>query len=119
VAVTPEEVVRALMAAWASLDVDQIMAYIADDATFLPGFSFPTYSGRKEIRDAVEGFLKVMTKCENEIVNLAVVGNVVLTERVDRLIYNGKPVDAPGRGAVEVSGDKITAWRDYFYMADT
>ena len=26
----------ALMAAWASLDVDQIMAYFADDATFLP-----------------------------------------------------------------------------------
>ena len=116
---TPEEVVRAEMAAWASLDVDQIMAYIADDATFLPGFSFPTYSGLKEIRKAIEGFLKVMTKCENEIVNLAVAGNVVLTERVDRLIYNGKPVDAPGMGAFEVSGDKITAWRDYFYSADT
>jgi limonene-1,2-epoxide hydrolase len=114
---TPEEVVRAEMAAWASLDVEQIMAYIADDATFLPGFSFPTYSGHKEIREAIEGFLKVMTKADNEIVNLAVTGNVVLTERVDRLIYNGKPVDAPGMGTFEVSGDKITAWRDYFYMA--
>ena len=116
---TPEEVVRAEMAAWASLDVEQIMAYIADDATFLPAFSLPTYSGRKEVREAIEGFLKVMTKCDNEIVNLAVVGNVVLTERVDRLIYNGKPVDAPGMGAFEVSGDKITAWRDYFYLVDT
>ena len=25
---------------------------------------------------------------------------------------------APGMGAFEVSGDKITAWRDYFYLAD-
>ena len=116
---TPEEVVRAEMAAWASLDVDQIMAYIADDATFLPGFSFPTYSGLTEIRKAIEGFLKAMTKCENEIVNLAVTGNVVLTERVDRMIYNGRSVDAPGMGALEVSGDKITAWRDYFYSAET
>ena len=114
---TPEEVVRAEMAAWASLDVDQIMAYFADDATFLPGFSFPTHSGLQAIRKAVEGFLQVMTKCDNEIVNLAVAGNVVLTERVDRFIY-GKPVDAPGMGAFEVSGDKITAWRDYFYLAD-
>ncbi len=114
---TPEEVVRALMASWASLDVDQIMAYLADDATFLPGFTFPTYSGLDEIRKAIEGFLSVMTKCDNEIVNLSVAGNVVLTERVDRLVLNGKPVDAPGMGAFEVSGDKVTAWRDYFYLA--
>jgi limonene-1,2-epoxide hydrolase len=114
---TPEEVVRAELASLACLDLDQIMAYLADDATFLPGFSFPTYSGRNEIRQAMEGFLKVMTKCDIEIVNLAVTGNVVLTERVDRLIVNGQPVDAPGMGAFEVSGDKITAWRDYFYMA--
>ena len=40
-----------------------------------------------------------MTECDIEIVNLAVAGNVVLTERVHRLIYNGKPVDAPGMGA--------------------
>jgi limonene-1,2-epoxide hydrolase len=44
----PEEVVRAEMAAWASLDVDQIMAYFADDATFLPGFSFPTLGARRD-----------------------------------------------------------------------
>jgi limonene-1,2-epoxide hydrolase len=114
---TPEEVVRAELAAFASLDIDQIMAHFADDATFLPGFTFPTYSGVEEIRRVMEGFLKVMTKCDIEIVNLAVGGNVVLTERVDRLTLEGRPVDAPGMGAFEVSGDKITAWRDYFYMA--
>ena len=114
---TPEEVVRAELAALASLDLDQVMAFVADDATFLPGFTFPTYSGIEEIRKAMEGFLKVMTKCDIEIVNLAVAGNVVLTERVDRLTIDGRPVDAPGMGAFEVSGDKITAWRDYFYLA--
>jgi ketosteroid isomerase-like protein len=44
---TPDEVVRAYLAAWSSLDVDEIMAYFAEDATFVPGFSFPTYSGLK------------------------------------------------------------------------
>jgi limonene-1,2-epoxide hydrolase len=100
---TPEEVVRGLMGAWASLDVDQIMTYFADDATWLPAFSLPTYSGLKEIREAVEGFLKDITKpCDLEVVNLAVAGNVDLTERVDRMIYKGKPLDAPGMGAFEV-----------------
>ena len=115
---TPEEVVRAELGAWSSLDVDQIMMYFSDDATWLPAFSFPTYSGLEEIRKAVEGFVKSMTKADIEILNLAVAGNVVLTERVDRFIYKGKPLDAPGMGAFEVSGDKITAWRDYFVLID-
>src|SRR6476619_2645310 len=111
---TPEDVVRAQLAAFSSLDVDQIMERFTDDATFLPGFSFPTYSGVHEIRVAMEGFVTMMTKCDIEIVNLAVAGNVVLTERIDRLIIDGTAVDAPGMGAFEVVGDKIRAWRDYF-----
>ena len=113
---TPEEVVRAELQSWSSLDADQIMAYFAPDATWLPGFTFPTSSGYDEVRRAVEGFLKGMTRCDIEIVNLAVAGDVVLTERVDRLIHDGKSLDAPGMGAFEVSGDKITAWRDYFAL---
>ena len=110
----PEEVVRAHLATSSTLDIDQMMAHFAEDATFMPAIGQPTYSGVEEIRNANEGFLKVMTKCDIEIVNLAVAGNVVLTERVDRLVIDGKPHDAAGMGAFEVSGDKITAWRDYF-----
>ena len=109
-----DQVVRAELEAWSSLDVDQIMAHFAPDATWLPGFTYPTSSGHEEIRHAVEGFLEGMTKCDIEVLNLAVAGNVVLTERVDRFIYKGKTLDAPGMGAFEVAGDKITAWRDYF-----
>jgi limonene-1,2-epoxide hydrolase len=113
-----EEVVRAEMDSWSSLDVDQIMSYFAPDATWLPGFGLPTWSGDDEIRRAVEGFVQDMTRAEIEIVNLAVTGNVVLTERVDRFIYKGAPIDAPGMGAFEIAGDKITAWRDYFAPGD-
>lgn len=113
----PEEVVRSEMAAWSSLDLEQIMEHFDDEATWLPGFSFPTYSGAGEIRGAIAGFLQAMTKCDIEIVNLAVAGNVVLTERVDRMTLNGKTIDAPGMGAFEVAGDKIVAWRDYFWLS--
>jgi len=34
----PEDVVRAELRAWSSLDIDQIMAHFAEDATLLPGF---------------------------------------------------------------------------------
>jgi limonene-1,2-epoxide hydrolase len=112
--VNAEEVVRAELQSWSSLDVAQIMVHFAPDATWLPGFGFPTSSGYDEIRGAVESFLGAMTSCDNEIIYLAVTGNVVLTERVDHLIIDGETLDAPGMGTFEVSGDKITAWRDYF-----
>jgi limonene-1,2-epoxide hydrolase len=114
----PEEVVRAHLEASSSLDIDKMTAYLADDATFMPAIGQPTYSGIKEIRNAFEGFLRVMTMLDIEIVHLAVADNVVLTERIDHVIFNGQRHDAPGMGAFEVSGDKITAWRDYFDAGD-
>ena len=114
-----EEVVRAELQAWSSDDVDQVMAHFAPDATWFPGFTFPTYSGTEAIRQAVEGFFKDITEFDAEIVNLAVTGNVVFTERVDRYVYKGTPRETPGVGVFEVAGDKITAWRDYIYADGT
>jgi len=113
--VNAEEVVRAELDAWSSLDVDQIMAYFAPDATWKPSLVHPPSPGFEEIRHAVEGFLKDMTWGDIEIIHLAVEGNVVLTEFVHRFITNGKRLDSPGMGTFEVTGDKITAWRNYFY----
>jgi len=109
-----EEVVRAELQAWSSLDADQIMAHFTPDATWKPSLEHSTSSGYDDIRRAVEGFLEDMTRCDIEIVNLAVAGNVVLTERVDHIGIKGTTLDAPGMGTFEVTGDKITAWRDYF-----
>jgi limonene-1,2-epoxide hydrolase len=113
--VNAEEVVQAELEAWSSLDVDQIMAYFAQEATWKPSLVHPTSSGFEEIRRVVEGFLKDMTWGDIEIVHLAVAGNVVLTEFVHRFIMSGKRRDDPGMGTFEVAGDKITAWRNYFY----
>ena len=45
-------------------------------------------------------------------------GGVVLTERVDRFTIGDKRIELPVMGAFEVDGQgKITAWRDYFDMA--
>lgn len=48
---------------------------------------------------------------------LATAGNVVLTERIDRFVLNGKSIALPVMGAFEVTPDgRISAWRDYFDM---
>jgi ketosteroid isomerase-like protein len=84
---TPEEVVRAAMTALTSLEIDQAMAYFADDATFLPGFSFPTCSGSTEIRKFFEASRGVITKLDVEFVNLAVAGE----RRIDRARRSNDP----------------------------
>ena len=112
----PEEVVRAALMAQSSLDVDQATVCLSEDATWCPAIGQPTYSGLEAIRKVAEGFFEHMTRCDIEIVNLAVAGNVVLTERIDHVVFDGNAHDALGMGAFEVSGGKITAWRDYFAM---
>ena len=56
-----------------------------------------------------------MTWGDIEIMHLAVAGNVVPAEFVHRFITNGTRLDPPGMGTFEVAGDKIAAWRNYFY----
>ncbi len=48
------------------------------------------------------------------LLNIAVNGNIVLTERIDDMVYDGNKISARCMGAFEVKDDKITAWRDYF-----
>jgi limonene-1,2-epoxide hydrolase len=110
--VSPEEIVRAELSAWDRLDADEIVSHFAEDAVWeFPGGLF---TGPYEIREAVKGYLARTERCDLEVVNLAVIDNVVLTERVDHLLFDGKVIDARVMGAFEVKAEKITAWRDYF-----
>src|SRR5262245_26296896 len=108
-----EDIVRAELGAWSSLDVDKIMTHFAREAV-LDNPSHGPISGYDQIRNTVEAAVSRTTHADMEIVNLVATNNLVMTERVDRLMFDGKQVDAPVMGVFEVDGDKITAWRDYF-----
>ena len=112
---TPEEVVRAELAAWDRLDADEIMSFFTPDAVW-DNVPIGPNSGYDEIRKAVDGFLRRMTYANIEILNLAAAGPLVLTERVDHFTIDGRAVHGRVMGAFEIAGDKITAWRDYFDM---
>lgn len=114
---TPEEVVRGALDAWSSLDVDEITGWFTDDAVW-DNIPIGAVSGKADLRRAIEGWLARTASARIEIVNLAVSGNVVLTERVDHVHVSSMQRDAPAMGAFEIRGDKIAAWRDYFDMAD-
>jgi limonene-1,2-epoxide hydrolase len=108
-----ESIVRAELDAWQTLDVDRIMAPFAPDAVWEAGAA-DVFFGCAAIRNAVDAYLGRTTSGNIEIRHLAVAGNVVLTERIDHFVYDGRQIDARVMGTFEVAEGKITAWRDYF-----
>ena len=112
---TAEEVVRAEIAAWSRNDVDEIMAHFAQGATFDIGPAWPRLSGRDAIHEMMKVFFAGGTCVDLEILHLAVDGDVVMMERRDHWIVEGKQLSWPVMGAYQVQDEKIKAWREYFY----
>lgn len=111
-----EQVVREFCNAWSNSDLDRIMSFFADDAVY-HNIPMDPVVGTEAIRTFIEGFTAMVDRIEFEIVNLAVNGDVVLTERVDTFVRPAGAIGLPVMGTFELSGGKITAWRDYFDMA--
>lgn len=110
-----EKIIREEMAAWGRNDADEIISHFADDATFDIGPAWPKVSGRDAIYDLLKQFFAGGTCIELEIRHLAIDGNVVLMERTDHWSVGGQKASWPVMGAYEVSDDKITAWREYYF----
>ncbi len=111
------QIVDGFMQAWNSLDLDAIMDYFTEDAAYANVPMGPPNVGKAAIRAFIEGFLG-STSAINFVVHHQVEGadGVVMNERTDKLVMDGRTVELPVMGVFEFSGDKISAWRDYFDM---
>lgn len=108
-----EETVRSFCEAWSRRDVDEILGYFADDAVY-HNIPLAPAEGKDAIRGLLDFIVSPAREISFEILHLASVGDVVLTERVDRFTLDGKEVVLPVSGTFEVRDGKIAAWRDYF-----
>lgn len=112
----PEEVVRAFCTAFSRQDMTELLGYFSEDAVY-HNIPLPAAEGIAAVEATLKQFVDPQGEAEFVIRNLAVQGNTVLTERVDRLTLQGKSLEIPVMGAFEVTDDgKISAWRDYFDM---
>ncbi len=110
---TPMETVTSFCAAWSRLDLDELLGYFAPGAVY-HNIPVDPVEGHDAIRTLIEGFTTGIDRVEFEIRHAAAVGDVVLTERIDRFFAPGREVTLPVMGAFEVRDGLITAWRDYF-----
>jgi limonene-1,2-epoxide hydrolase len=111
-------IIDGFMKAWNSLDLDAVMDHFTEDASYANVPMGPPNVGKAAIRGFIEGFLSDTTEI-NFIVHQQVEGSdgVVMNERTDVLVMDGKRVELPVMGVFEFRGGKISAWRDYFDMA--
>jgi limonene-1,2-epoxide hydrolase len=98
-------------------NLDEIMAFFTEDAVY-HNIPMDAAKGKAAIRAVINTFLPAAKKIEFKILKTAAAGNVVFNERVDIFdLKDGKHISLPVAGVFEVTGGKISAWRDYFDLA--
>jgi limonene-1,2-epoxide hydrolase len=112
-----EKIVTDFCNAWPRKNVDELLAFFTDDAVY-HNIPLESAKGKDAIRGVINTFLPMARSLHFKVLNSAGNGNVVFNERVDIFdLGNGKTISLPVAGVFEVTGSKISAWRDYFDMA--
>lgn len=116
---SPDEVVRAMCAAWndPNPDPEQISQYFAEDAVY-HNIPIKPAVGRAAIRTTIAEFLAPLDGIRFEIHHQVTSGSVVMNERTDTLHVGGRANPLRVMGVFEVTDGLITAWRDYFDLAE-
>ena len=111
----PETIIREFLASWPERSVDRFLDFFTDDAVY-HNMPLEPVSGKNGIREVLNLFIPA-EDVEAEITLLVTRGNIVFTERIDRMTFGGKKVVLPCAGVFEIRDGKIAAWRDYFDLA--
>jgi limonene-1,2-epoxide hydrolase len=112
-----EKIVTDFCNAWPRKNIEELLAFFTDDAVY-HNIPLESAKGKDAIRGVINTFLPMARSLHFKVLHSAGNGNVVFNERVDIFdLGNGKTISLPVAGVFEVTGSKISAWRDYFDMA--
>jgi limonene-1,2-epoxide hydrolase len=111
-----ERVVRDFCAAFDQHDAEALRPFLTDDVVY-HNIPMDPAVGIDATIAFVNGFFAMCQGMVIEMVHLAVSGGVVLTERIDTFSVGEKAAALPVMGTFELRDGKISAWRDYFDMA--
>ncbi|MGH3579503.1 MAG: limonene-1,2-epoxide hydrolase family protein [Mycobacterium sp.] len=111
-----ERVVRDFCATFAKHDAEALRPFFADDVVY-HNMPMDPAVGIDAAVAFIDGFFAMCDSMVIETLNLAVRGNLVLTERVDTFTVGSTEAALPVMGTFEVRDGRIIAWRDYFDLA--
>ncbi len=110
-----EKIVNDFCKTWSRRNLEEIMAYFADDAVY-HNMPVDPAKGKDAIRATINTFLPGSTYVEFKVLHTASTGDTVFNERVDMFEMNGKRIELPVAGVFQIKNGKIALWRDYFDM---
>ena len=111
-----EKTVTALFDAWKRLDFIGATGLLTDSFTFQAD---PSVSHRSRVQKRLERNGKATSSSwrgtDFKISHMLSAGNVVMMERVESIgTKKGKTIELPIVGVFELTGGKISVWRDYW-----
>jgi len=112
-AADPEHVVRRFCDAFDGRDAEALRPYFTDDVLY-HNIPLDPAVGIDATIAFIDAFFAMCESMTIETVNLAVDGDVVLTERIDTFTIGDVVAPLLVMGTFEVRDGKISAWRDYF-----
>jgi limonene-1,2-epoxide hydrolase len=111
-----ERIVRDLCDTFAQHEAEAFRPFFTDDVIY-HNIPMDPAVGIDATIAFIEGFFAMCQSLVIETVHLAVRDNVVLTERIDTFTMGEKVAALPVMGTFEIRDGKISAWRDYFDLA--
>ena len=111
---SPITVVEEMYAAWQALDWAKVTDMFCEDGRLIIVPAGHTYAGRTQIRGHLDQVASGIEKLSFDITHIGAVGNIVTFERDDVFIYNGKAARVAVAGILEINGDRVQEWREYF-----
>jgi limonene-1,2-epoxide hydrolase len=111
---TPEEVVTALIRACEARDLDAVEALVTDDIEY-DNVPIGQVFGPEGVRRVLSaGVSEAASQVEWVVHRQVASGNTVMNERTDRFLVDNRWIEIAIAAVFEVSGDRVSLWRDYF-----
>ena len=114
---TPDDrrlaVVQEMIDAWNTQNWERVIDLFGDDGV-LHSMMVEPIKGRESIGARIRHMGEGIEQITLNIKHIGVIDGVVFLERVDEFRYNGHDGKVPVVGVIEVEGDRIKEWREYY-----
>ncbi|MFQ5558518.1 MAG: limonene-1,2-epoxide hydrolase family protein [Acidimicrobiales bacterium] len=110
---TPGEIVEAFIEAIERKDVGAAVAMVTDDVSY-ENMPMDPIVGPEAMARTLEGFLGPAGEIDWRILRQIEQGDTVFNERLDRFRIGDGWLELPIAGVFEITGGRISLWRDYF-----
>ncbi len=108
------DVAQAMIDAWIAQDWDAVVNLFAPDGELVIVPARQTHKGHDDIRGHLNEVATGIEALSFDVRVLVASGNTVTFERDDVFVYNGKDARVPVAGIMEIDGDRVRVWREYF-----